>query len=257
MATYSLGTQDGLATREVIFDSSTLLDLRVQKDGSNDTPVSSSLIISKDVVTQAPLTTNSNGLITATVSSTHLTNLGLSIWDSFEAHWTVTFSDNVVRRFSEVLFVAEAIIEPSLQVTDITNYYYELTLANSLPQGQTNWWFMAEIAFNEMRNWIDTQTTDRRIWKTRNAQAYRDLHKEMSLEKISRYMDSKLNGSRTWESRAEFHTKQVEKQQASVLAYYAKSKTNNWGDQVNTDLMTIKSPSFWTGRNSQSDWGKR
>lgn len=257
MSTYSLGTQNGLATREVTFDTSTSIDLRIQKDGTDNTPISSSLIISKSNSTQSPTTSNATGVITATITTTHLTNLVLSLWDQFEAHWTVTFSDSVVRRFSEVLYVAEAIIEPSLQITDITNSYYELTLANSLPQGQTNWWFMANIAFIEMRNWIDTQTTDRRIWKTRNSQAYRELHKQITLEKISRYMDSKLNGSRTWESRADYHAKQKVIQEASVLAYYALGKTTNWGDQPVTDLMTVKSPKFWTGMSSQYDWGKR
>ncbi len=257
MSTYSLGTQDGLATREVTFDSSTPVDLRVQKDGANDTPTSSSLIISKNTLTQAPQTINASGVITATITTSHLTNLGLNLWDDFEAHWTVTFSDSVTRRFSEVLYVAEAIIVPSLQVTDITNYYYELTLANTLPQGQTNWWFMANIAFTEMRNWVDGQTLDRRIWKSRNSQAYRDLHKEWTLEKISRYMDAKQSGTRVWESRAEYHGKQVERQKASLLAFFATSRSNNWGEQASSDLKTVEAPKFWTGRSSQADWGKR
>lgn len=256
----SIGTFDGFSTREVLFDSNTSLDIRVQLDGSNVTPTSSSLYIANGAQVQSISTTNGSGIVTATITTADLHAIGITLWASFKGSWQVTIPDgsgSLTKRFVEVLWIAPEEVCPSLQYSDITNTYSELALSQSIPSGQTSWWYMAELSWRELRNWIDSQTDDRRIWKAENTQAFRQLHLEWTLMKIADYQNSRIQNSKIWADRAEYHRKEVERLKTSTSAWYAQGVVASWGQAPLKNRQTVQAPRFWTGYSSSMDWGKR
>lgn len=258
----SIGTINGYSTREVVYDEDTTLEIVFQDDGAVFTPTRVRAVLANNNVTHTfdsdlSTVTIISGQATITVTPAIIQNtLVLNPWQNFKISWELTLTDGSIKRYKEIVWVAQEEILPSLQSSDITTYYAELSLPNSIPPGQTSWYPQINIAWREVRNWFENQTLDRSIWKAENSQSFRALHLEWTLLNISLYQASRVTNSKIWEMRIDTHTKRLEKLKATTLTYFAEGTTTQWGQAAYKDKKTVKTPEFWSGRSSGYDYGK-
>lgn len=245
--------------RDVRYGTSTVLDWFVLVDGAaatiSGTPT---LTLVSGTRTAAPTCSVASNVITATVTTTHVqTDLSLTPRDSFLAQLRVSVtdgSDTHVVDHEEVIFVMRSTLMPSLAITDITSYYAELANSNSLPSGQSTWWFMARLAWRRIRNWLAQQGRSRWPDLIENGQVLRDWHLDLTLEMISAHQATNIGGRGTvWADRAEFHRARCEKHQASLIAMFELSSPTTLAQEPPRAEMTTQRQRTFSGR--ANGWG--
>jgi hypothetical protein len=253
-----IGTADGFSLRPVVRTRATTLDVFVLLDGTAATITAATCTLARGnqqvaatLLTTLPAT---DGIVAASVSTSNLDTFGLSsagsLFDTLDVSWTVTITDgasSIVVDFPEIVWIAESLIRPSIQLTDVTGLYPDFTNgACDLTTAQIV--YHVEMAWRELWNWLANEGPSRLPWNVRNSQVLRALHLNWTHIRLAAYMDAKLSGSPIWGSRVTYHTKEVERLKASLAIYFKVADPQTKGDEAPTVRQTARSQRDFGGR---------
>lgn len=247
-----IGALEQYGDREVIFDGSTDLVCFVRNGATAITATSPTLTLNHGGTKTTATVTAASGTLTATITTTILTALGISEPGAvFEAFWQCTMAGVTnPMRFHEYLWTAPMIIYPALDYTRATALYPELSDSDCLPTGYSDFWHIFDQAWLELRNWMGLHGRGRQMWMIQNPQALSDLHFHWGLAKIAFSKDAALQGSDLWQKRQKVHEGERERLQASALAYFGGGSKDVWTDSDGVEQQTLQPP-HGTGRHNR------
>lgn len=268
----SVHTYDGYAYREVDFQRSTPLDLHILVDGAAAT-INSATCVARALggTTTATLTVvnNATGLaissgapasetIKATFTTANKTTIGLGLYGEFELVWTLTILVDlveVVRDWPEIVYLADQIPMPSVNLSKWVSRYAELGSSRSL-DGRTNWWPVIQDAYCSVRNMISGFSPDRRIWMVRNHQAFGEITSHAAWMQVSQMQAQKVGGDGgDWSVRYRAHKTEFERLMGVTKASFAEGSHTPGTGSPQSDQKTLQSPSSLNGFTSNWNMG--
>lgn len=261
-------TDDGYSYREVQYQRSTPLDLHILVDGASANITAATCVaraLGGSTSTSLTVVNASTGAavtslapatetIKATFTTTNRTDLTLALYGEFELVWTVTFtmdSTDHTRDWSEILYVCDQIPMPAVNLSNWISKYGELGSSRSLPNGESNWWYIIRDGYREVRNYISGQTPDRRIGMIRNHQALAMPTEHAAWMSVCETQMQRVGGNGgDWMARYQTHKAEYERLLGITKPSYAEGSHTPGTSSPQSDHKTIQAPSSLNGYTS-------
>ena len=231
---------DGYTTREVLVDSTTTLEMALQRAGSDVTPDSGTLavnLVSGSLSPQALSVTEATGSLKADVTATAHAALERDVWCEAEVQWECEVAGVQVRTVERITVVAHLFRWPLLY-SWITDRYDELKETCALPEGQSNLWPRIRLELEELRNWLDDQGAQRRIWTIRD-HGIIDLVKYAAWYAVADFQAQKQQRQGRWDVERETMLTKFNALKKAKTGRFATSVTE-WGEAPSADRLRFK-----------------